>query len=231
MERKMEKYISKLEKGRYQRMEVLPLDLLWSVRHKEVLWTGWIFCVLLLALTGLLLLILPDPRLLLFIIVLAITAPIIYYEYEFVSGFSDILNALNLDLVDFEVEGSNTLRFDTVSFGRFWLCSEGTGGSGKAPFRMWIRTTRSPPLRYGWDLTLWEKDNSLQKYDTDKSTARKGGIRIPDVTDISSLREIRFDRGSSTNRIVAVLDEMWIYYKGKDIQRTLEALREIEQGL
>ncbi len=215
----------------YRNNEVLPIDVLWSVRHIESFRVGALLCILFLFLVFLFFLIFYEPFMISLMVVIMITAMSLNIMYNNTQKFADVINALNIDLTNVAIVKLNTLRFNTISHGEFTLYYNDGGLYRNAHYKMWIRTTRSLPVRYYEDFNMWDIDTFYERFGDDKDIPLPGYITLTDVEGIISLREIRFERGVMANRIVATLDDRWLYSETFDILLTLKILRKIEKKL
>jgi hypothetical protein len=153
------------------------------------------------------------------------------FIYSHTQKFADIVNALNMDLSNVEVLKSNTIKFETISQGKFFLYYDKGGRYSNANYKMWINTIKMlPVLDYEYS-DLWNEKLFFKRYQEEKEFPLPGYISLSDVNEITSLREIRFESGPMANRVVAVLNDQWFYSETSDILKTLNILRKIEKML
>jgi hypothetical protein len=151
--------------------------------------------------------------------------------YNHTLKFADVVNALNIDITDLEVVKLNTLKFSTLSHGDFTLYYDNGGKYSNPYYKVWITTPKILPNRDFEDLEKWNEDTFYQRYGEKKTLPLPGYVSLSVVANIKSLKEIRFEWGSITNKIVATLDDEWLYSETHDILRTIKILRSIENNL
>jgi hypothetical protein len=210
---------------------MMPIDMLWSARHRDSFRVGLILCILFLLLILFFFLVFFEPLILSFMVVVIIMAISLNFMYNHTQKFADVVNALNIDLTNAEIVKLNTVRFTTISHGKFTLYYNCGDIYNDAYYKIWIRTTKGLPVRYDNDFYMWGRDTFFKRFGDDKEIPLSGYITLSDVDHIISLREIRFENGVIANRIVATLDDRWLYSETVDILKTLKVLRKIENKL
>jgi hypothetical protein len=227
----MTDYGSVSKSKEYKSVEMIPLDVLWSIKHMKGFRIGIILCILFMVFLFLFFLVSFKPLMISLIAIFMITAISLNFIYSHTQKFADIVNALNMELTNVEVLKSNTLRFDTESQGKFFLYYDMGGRYSNAHYKMWIKTIKIlPVLDYEYS-DIWDENSFFKRSSEERIIPLPGYITIDDVNDISSIREIRFERGPMTNRVVAVLDDQWFYSETSDILKTLKILIKIEKKL
>jgi hypothetical protein len=166
-----------------------------------------------------------------FAVILLFAAISLNHMYNNTLKFADVVNALNMDLTKLEVVKLNTLRFTTISNGRFTLHYDNGGMYSNPYYKIWITTIKTLP-NLGFEFAdLWNEDTFYRRCRGSISTPLPGYVSFMEVADILSLRKIKFKRRAMNNRIVATLDDKWLYSESSDILKTLKILRKIERML
>ena len=215
----------------YKSVEMIPLDVLWSIKHMKGFRIGTLLCILFMVFLFLFFLISFKPLMISLIAIFMITAFSLNFIYSHTQKFADIVNALNMDLTNVEVLKLNTFRFQTQTQGHFILFYDTGGRYSNANYKMWINTIRIlPVLDYEYS-DYWDENSFFKRTSNEISIPLPGFIELSDVGHISSLREIRFERGPMLNKVVAILDDEWFYSETSDILKTLKILRKIEKKL
>ncbi len=215
----------------YKSVEMIPINLLWAIRHIKAFRVGTILCVLFAVSLFLFFLISYEFSTLSIMVIFIMIAMSLNFMYNHTLKFTDVVNALNMDITNLEVEKLNTLRFDTISHGKFTLYYDDGGRYANAYYKMWITTSKSLPTRYDLDLDIWDRNAFYKRLNEEKDTTLSDYVTLSDVADIKSLLDIKFEWGPIANRIVATLDDRWLYSETLDILRTLKILRRIEKKL
>jgi len=227
----MENYGSGSKKEDYRNDQVIPIDILWSIRHIKNFRQGTVLCILFMLFVGLYLLVFYEPIMLSFAVIFLLAAISLNHMYNETLKFADVVNALNLDITKLEVVRLNTLRFNTISNGKFTLNYDNGGMYSNPYYKMWITTIKNLPNLGVEHSDLWNEDTFYRRCRGSITTPLPGYLSFLDVADIISLRKIKFERGAMNNRLVATLDDKWLYSETSDILQTLKILRKIEKKL
>jgi hypothetical protein len=163
-----------------------------------------------------------------FAVLFLLAAISLNHMYNQTLKFADVVNALNMDLTKLEVVKLNTLRFSTISNGRFTLYYDNGGMYSYPHYRVWINTIKTLPNLGFEHSDLWNEDTFYRRCRGSITTPLPGYVSFMEVSDIPSLRKIKFERSAFNNRIVATLDDKWLYSESSDILKTLKILRKIE---
>jgi hypothetical protein len=172
-----------------------------------------------------------EPVILSFAVIFLLAAISLNHMYNQTLKFADVVNALNMDLTNMEVLKLNTLRFNTISNGKFTLYYDNEGMYSNPYYKMWITTIKNLPNLSYENSDLWNEDTFYRSCNGSITTPLPGYISFMDVADIPSLRKIRFQSNPVANRIIATLDDKWLYSNTSDILQTLKILRKIEKKL
>ncbi len=98
-------------------------------------------------------------------------------------------------------------------------------------YKIWITTIKTLPNLSFEESDLWNEDTFYRRCRGSITTPLPGYVSFMDVADILSLRKIKFERSAMSNRIVATLDDKWLYSESSDILKILKILRKIEKML
>lgn len=227
----MQEYSSISKNEYFRNDQVIPIDVLWSIRHIKTFRQVTILCILFVVFVASYLLVFYEPIMLSFAVIFLFAAISLNHLYNQTLKFTDVVNALNMDLTKLEVVKLNTLRFSTISNGKFTLYYDNGGMYSYPHYRMWITTIKNLP-NLSFELSyLWNEDTFYRRCRGSITTPLPGYVSFMEVADIPSLRKIKFERGAMNNRIVASLDDKWLYSESSDILKTLKILRKIERML
>lgn len=227
----MERYSSSSKKEDFRNDQVIPIDVLWSIRHIKTFKQGTILCILFVLFVAIYLLVFYEPVMLSFAVIFLFAAISLNHMYNQTLKFADVVNALNMDITKLEVVRLNTLRFSTISNGKFTLYYDHGSMYSNPRYEMWITTIKNLP-DLGIELSdLWNEDTFYRRCRGSITTPLPGYVSFMEVADIISLRKIKFERGPMNNRLVATLDDKWMYCETSDILQTLNILRKIESKL
>jgi hypothetical protein len=227
----MERYGSISKTKEFRNDQVIPIDLLWSIKHIKTFRQGTILCILFMLFVGLYLLVFYEPVILSFAVIFLLAAISLNHMYNQTLKFADVVNALNMDLTRMEVLKLNTLRFSTISNGKFTLYYDNGGMYSNPHYKVWITSIKNLPNLSYENSDLWNEDTFYRRCKGSITTPLPGYISFMDVADILSLRKIKFETSPVANRIIATLDDKWLYSNTSDILQTLKILRKIEKKL
>ncbi len=215
----------------YRNDQVIPIDMLWSIRHIKTFRQGTILCISFVLFVTLYLIFFYEPVVLSFAVIFLFAAFSLNHMYNQTLKFADVVNALNMDLTKLEVVKLNTLRFSTISNGKFTMYYDNGGMYSYPHYKIWITTIKTLPNLSFEESDLWNEDTFYRRCRGSITTPLPGYVSFMDVAEIMSLRKIKFERSAMNNRIVATLDDKWLYSESSDILKTLKILRKIEKML
>ncbi len=159
--------------------------------------------------------------------VILLTVMGMYMIYKPAKRFSEVVEALNFDLLDIKKTKLWTMKFTTLTEGEFSLYYFSGGKNRSAYYRLWITTPKKVPTEYPDQKRIWTRPSWFD---------RKKEMPTPNpyvdearFEEIKSLRRIYFENFQGINSIEAILSDKWLYSETDDLLETLRIMREIEE--
>jgi hypothetical protein len=152
-----------------------------------------------------------------------------YFIYKPAKRFSEVVEALNFDLLDVRKTKLWTMKFNTLTEGEFSLYYFSGSKHQAAYYRLWIITQKTVPSMHPdgrriWKRPSWFDRNKDEPYPNEFADAAR-------FNDIRSLSRIEFGSVDGMNSIEAILSDKWLYSETDDVLETLRIMREIEDRL
>ncbi len=152
---------------------------------------------------------------------LILTTVFLYLAYKPASRFNGVIAAFDLLPGEYQFKRWRSMHVNSSMQGRFSLYYD-------SRYRLAISTQKQLVNKGDMNPTIWRRPSLLRRI-----FGRED--RLPDylshawLREIKSLESIGFERRKKGARIVAKLRDKIFYSEIRDIQKTLEMLREIER--
>jgi hypothetical protein len=155
--------------------------------------------------------------------------------YNQMKRYARIVKALDPELIEVNVLKDSffeygILKIKTITQGEFFLLNiPNRGHPGmRSIYKLWIVTDKNLPVKEGEKRYLWKKMKG-QEEGTIIEPELAHYIPQNQLDSLKVLHRIQFEFLEGENRIAALFYEFLLYSETKDILRTLDILREIEE--
>jgi hypothetical protein len=167
------------------------------------------------------------------VLVGTLAAILSYQTYKSARRFDELIEALKDDIVDAKIRVSPILNFtlecSSMHHGRFSLYYFHGSRYERPYYKLWISTDKPIPVKEkGFRRKLFEFKSRLEG-GVDESLADK--VSDVELKEIKTLKLLTTEREKGENRIIAIIDDRWLYSETSDIIKSLELLRKIEKML
>jgi hypothetical protein len=208
-------------------MSAESINLPWSIKNVKGLFWGMVLGVMFVPILFFLsILAWFSTMMFLTYPLIIISVLILYIIYKPAKRFSDVIGALNFELLEVKKNGWGTLKFTTVTHGEFFLYYF-TGGKYSSPYyKLWIITPKEVSTEYPDERRIWIRASWFNRIR--KELGPNKYVDESELADIKSLSSLEFEKNRGKNTIVAILSDKWLYSEAHDVLRSLKILREIE---
>ncbi|UCG68218.1 MAG: hypothetical protein JSV09_10370 [Thermoplasmata archaeon] len=211
-------------------MSTESINLPWSIRNVKGLFWGMVLGALSVPILFFLSAILWSLTITLIVFpIIVLIVPILYVIYKPAKRFSDVINALNFELLGVKKNGWDTLMFTTVTDGEFFLYYHSGGKYSSPYYKLWIITPKEILTKHPKERKIWVRSSWFNR-----KREKPGPNKYVDESElegIKSLRSLNFEKIRQKNGIVAILSDKWLYSEVDDVLRTLKILQEIEDNI
>jgi hypothetical protein len=216
-----------------------PTEYPWCIRHVNHLLICIIMCVLLIPVFFVIFVYYKFSIFVfsLFIMSFIMIPLILFLIYKPSKRLANIIKALNLDPSKMVIEQLNTLKVNSPISGQFSV-HYGSGGSfpgsrywSSSYYKIWIPTNKKIPVKKTGEHLIWTKPSILSKLLDKQNNSLLKYLSLFELNEIKALESLKFENTHGENRIVAILDDRWLFSTTPDIVKTLEILKEIKAYL
>lgn len=234
-----EKYDSGVELDLRDHIINPPNEYPWCIRYVNHLLICIILCVLLIPVY---LMIYSYFALtifvsLLFIFSILMIALLLFLIYRPIKRFANIIKALSLEPSEMVIERLSTLKVNSPVSGQFSV-HYGSGGSlpgirywSSSYYKIWIPTNKKNLKKKSNEYLIWTKPSFFSKLLNKRNTSLLKYLSLFQLNEIKALESLRFENTDGENRIVAILDDRWLFSITPDIVKTIDVLKEIKANL
>jgi hypothetical protein len=152
-----------------------------------------------------------------------------YFIYKPAKRFSEVVEALNFDLLDVKKTKLWTMKFTTLTEGEFSLYYFSGSKNRSAYYRLWITTPKKVPTEYPDQKRIWTRPSWFdRKKEKPPSNPYVDEARLEDI---KSLSRLYFEDFQGVSSIEAILTDKWLYSETDDLLEALKIMREIEDRI
>ena len=204
--------------GQEMALEIPP----WNISHNKDLLIGSVLCIVLIPVI-LFILYYNDVESLwwgFFSGTLFLISAFLYLSHKPGSRFIDVIEAFELKPGEYSFKIWRTMTVDAPRYGPFSLYYD-------TRYKLWI-TTEKQIGKEGRKRTILWRRSGLMKRLLGKQDRLPDYLSMARLREIKSLQSIRLEKGKQGNRFAAMLNDKLLYSEARDIEKTLEMLRDIE---
>lgn len=201
--------------------------LVWNIKHIQEILLGIIVCVTLFLITfSMLYSGYVHPCSLGLLLIFVVAAFVLYMFYKEAKRYNEILTALGPDLISVQFIYEKIMKFTSSRFGEFFMDYYPGNDSENPYYGVWIVLDK-PRVRIDRRrTTLWSKPSWFKRTFGDPPKPHHS-VPLNLVTQIKTLRKISIEGYNKKYRIVAILNDDWLYSETHDLLRTVEVLEYI----